>query len=111
MLNLLRLQRWRQLKRQQRLHHVVAVRRRRSFAAGALGDLAAMEEVVALHYEGLHHSLVQFGGGECLLVLKVRTHERGPEADGEVVGRHQCGLAVLTYSTDGEKEINRVVQG
>lgn len=94
-LDLLRLQRRRQLQRQQRLHHAVAVRRRRALAAGAVGHLAAVEEVVALEDEGLDHRLVQLGGGQRVLVLEVRTHQRRPEADGQVVGRHQRGLAVL----------------
>lgn len=100
-LDLLRLQRRRQLQRQQRLHHVVAVRRRRralpDAAAGAVNRLAAVEEVVALHDEGLHDGLVQLGGGQRVLVLEVGAHQRGPEADGQVVGRHQDRLAVLAH--------------
>lgn len=73
-LDLLRLQGRGQLQREQSFHHVVAVWRRRALAAGALGHLAAMEEVVALHDEGLDDRLVQLGGGQCVLVLEVGTH-------------------------------------
>lgn len=62
-LDLLRLQRRGQLQRQQDLYHVVTVRRRRALAAGALGHLSSVEEVVALQDEALDHGLVQFGGG------------------------------------------------
>lgn len=100
-LDLLWLQRRRQLQRQQRLHHAVAMWRWRALAAGALRHLAAVEEVVALDDEGLDDRLVQLGGGQCVLVLKVRSHQGGPEADGQVVGRHQDGLAVLADPATG----------
>lgn len=103
MLDLLRLQGRGQLQREQGLHHVVAVRRRRALAAGALGHLATVEEVVALHDEGLDDGLVQLGGGQRVLVLEVGPHQRGPEADGQVVGRHQGGLAVLTHPEAGNR--------
>lgn len=96
-LDLLRLQGWRQLQREQGLHHVVAVRRRRALAAGALSHLAAVEEVIALHDEGLDDGLVQLGGGQRVLVLEVRPHQRGPEADRQVISCHQGGLAVLAH--------------
>lgn len=102
-LDLLRLQGRGQLQREQSLHHVVAVRRRRALATGALGHLAAVEEVVALHDEGLDDGLVQLGGGQRVLVLKVGPHQRGPEADGQVVGRHQGGLAVLAHPAAGNR--------
>lgn len=104
-LDLLRLQRRWQLQRQQRLHHVVAMWRRRALAAGALGNLAAVEEVVALDDEGLDDGLVQLGGGQRVLVLKIRSHQSGPEADGQVVGRHQGGLAVLADPGTGNNHI------
>lgn len=97
MLDLLRLQ-WRgQLQRQQRLHHVVAAWRRRALAAGALRHLTAVEEEVALQDEGLDDGLVQLGGGQRVLVLEVGPHQRGPETDGQVLRRHQGGLAVLVH--------------
>ncbi len=104
-LDLLRLQGRGQLQREQSLHHVVAVRRRRALAAGALGHLAAVEEVVALHDEGLDDGLVQLGGGQRVLVLEVGPHQRGPEADGQVVGRHQGGLAVLAHPAAGNRKV------
>lgn len=104
-LDLLRLQRRWQLQRQQRLHHVVAMWWRRALAAGALSHLAAVEEVVALDDEGLDDGLVQLGGGQRVLVLKVRSHQSGPEADGQVVGRHQGGLAVLADPGTGNNRI------
>lgn len=104
-LDLLRLQRGRQLQRQQRLHHVVAVWRRRALTAGALSHLAAVEEVVALDDEGLDDCLVQLGGGQRVLVLKVRSHQSGPEADGQVVGSHQDGLTVLADPGTGNNHI------
>lgn len=103
-LDLLRLQGRGQLQRQQGLHHVVAVRRWRALAAGALGYLAAMEEVVALHDEGLDDSLVELGGRQRVLVLEVGPHQCWPEADGQVVGSHQGGLAVLTHPAGGHRE-------
>lgn len=104
-LDLLRLQRRRQLQRQQRLHHVVAMRRWRALAAGALSHLAVVEEVGALDDEGLDDCLVQLRGGQRLLVLKVRSHQSGPEADGQVVGSHQDGLAVLADPGTGNNHI------
>lgn len=106
-LDLLWLQGWGKLQWQQSLHHVVAVRRRRALAAGALCHLTAVKEVVALHDEGLDDGLVQLGGRQRVLVLEVGPHERGPEADGQVVGRHQRGLAVLAHpeeETGAEKK-------
>lgn len=97
-LDLLWLQGGRQLQRQQGLHHVVAVRGRCPFAAGALGHLAAVEEVVALYNEGLNDGLVQLGGRQRVLVLEVGPHERGPEADGQIVGCHQGCFAMLAHS-------------
>lgn len=73
------------------------MRRWRALAAGALSHLAAVEEVVTLDDEGLDDCLVQLGGGQRVLVLKVRPHQSGPEADGQVVGRHQDGLTVLAH--------------
>lgn len=105
-LDLLRLQGRGQLQRQQSLHHVVAVRRRRALTARALGHLAAVEEVVALHDEGLDDGLVQLGGGQRVLVLEVRPHQSRPEADGEVVGRHQRGLTVLAHPEGGDGRYN-----
>lgn len=104
MLDLLRLQGRGKLQRQQSLHHVVAVRRRRALAAGALCHLAAVEEVVALHDEGLDDGLVQLGGRQRVLVLEVGPHECGPEADGQVVGRHQVGLAVLAHPAEETRQ-------
>lgn len=106
-LDLLRLQGRGQLQRQQGLHHVVAVWRRRALAAGALGHLAAVEEVVALHDEGLDDGLVQLGGGQRVLVLEVGPHQRGPEADGQVVGRHERGLAVLAHPAGGHGQTHQ----
>lgn len=96
MLDLLRLEWRRELQGQQRLQ-AVAVWRRGSLSAGRLRDVTAIEEVLALLDEGLDDGLVEFGGGERVLVLKVRPHERGPETNGEIVGGHQRGLAMLTY--------------
>lgn len=100
MLDLLRLQRWWQLQGQQCLHHVVAVRRRRALAAGALGHFAAVEEVVALQDERLDHRLVQLCGRQRILVLEVGPHQCRPEADGQVIGRHQRHLTVLADPAD-----------
>ncbi len=107
-LDLLWLQRWRQLQREQSLHHVVAVRGRRALAAGTLSHLATMKEVVALHDEGLNYSLVQLGGGQRVFVLEVGPHQRGPKADGQVVGRHQGGLAVLAHPETGSRETVKI---
>lgn len=96
-LDLLRLERRRELQGEQRLRQAVAVWRRRALVAGRLHHLAPVEEVLALLDEGLDDRLVELGGGERVLVLEVRPHQRRPEADGEVVGRHQGGLTVLAY--------------
>lgn len=96
MQDLLGLEWWRKLQGQQRLQ-AVAVWRRGSLSAGGLCDVTAIEEVLALLDEGLDDGLVEFGGGKCVLVLKVGPHECGPETNGEIVGGHQCGLALLTY--------------
>lgn len=78
----------------------MAVWRWCALTAGALCHLAAVEEVVALYDERLDDGLVQLGGRQRVLVLKVGPHERGPEADGQVVGRHQGGLAVLAHPAE-----------
>lgn len=97
MLDLLWLQRRGQLQGQQGLHHVVAMWRWRALTTGALSHFATMEEVVTLHNEGLNDGLIQLCGRQCVLILEVRTHQSGPEADGQVVRRHQSGLTVLTH--------------
>lgn len=97
MLYLLGLQRGGQLQGQKSLHHVVAMWRGCSLVAGGLGHVTPMEEIVALHDERLDDGLVELGGGQRVPVLKVRTHEGGPETDGQVVGRHQGGLAMLAH--------------
>lgn len=89
----------------------MAVWRRRALAAGALCHLAAVEEVVALDDEGLDDCLVQLGGGQRVLVLKVGSHQSGPEADGQVVGSHQDGLTVLADPGTGNNHIQEADMG
>lgn len=71
--------------------------RRRAYSAGRLDYFATVEEVVALLDEALDDRLVEFGGGQRVLVLKVGPHERRPEADGQIVCRHQRRLTLLAH--------------
>lgn len=96
MLDLLWLEGRRELQGHQRLQ-TMTVWRRSPLSAGGLCDITTTEEILALLDEGLDDGLVEFGGGQRILVLKIRPHERRPETDGEIVGRHQRGLALLTY--------------
>lgn len=100
MLDLLWLEGWRELQGQQRLQ-AVAVGWRCALSAGRLGHVSAIEEILALLDEALDDGLVEFGGGQCVLVFEIRPHERWPETDGEIVGGHQCGLAMLTNPGGG----------
>lgn len=77
--------------------HVPDVWRRRSRGAGRLHYFTTIEEVVALLDEALDDRLVEFGGGQRVLVLKVGPHERRPEADGQIVCRHQRRLTLLAH--------------
>jgi len=97
MLDLLRLQRWGQLQRQQSFHHVVTMWRRCPLTAGALSYFTTMEKVVTLLNEGLNDGLVQLCGRQGLLGLEVGPHQSGPAADGQVVGCHLVRLAVLAH--------------
>lgn len=102
MLDLLWLEGRRELKGQQGLQ-AVAVWRRRPLGAGGLCDFTTIEEILALLDEGLDDGLVEFGGGQRVLVLKIRPHERRPETDGQIVGCHQRGLTMLTYPSGGRR--------
>lgn len=77
--------------------HVPGVWRRRACGARRLDYFASVEEVVALLDEALDDRLVKFGGGQRVLVLKVGPHQRRPEANGQIVCRHQRRLTLLTH--------------
>lgn len=79
--------------------HVPGVWRRRACSTGRLDYFTAVEEIVALLDEALDDRLVEFGGGQRVLVLKVGSHKRRPEADGQIVCRHQCRLTLLAHPT------------
>ncbi len=81
----------------------MAVWRRRPLSAGGLCDFTTIEEILALHDEVLNDGLVEFGGGQRVPVLKIRPHERRPETDGKIVGRHQRGLTMMTYPSEEDK--------
>lgn len=77
----------------------------RSVRGGGTGDGAdqfhqrpVVKEERALMNEDLDDGLVRPGGCQRVHGLEVRSHERGPEADGEVFTVHQIQLAVLTDS-------------
>lgn len=83
----------------------MAVWRRRPLGTGRLCDFPTIEEILALLDEGLDDGLVEFGGGQCVLVLKIGPHERGPETNGQIVSRHQRGLTLLTYPVEVSDDI------
>lgn len=84
------------------MSHVPSVWRRCSCGPRRLDYFAAIKEVVTLLDEALDDRLVEFGGGQRVLVLKVGPHERWPEADRQIVCRHQRRLTLLAHP-EGKK--------
>lgn len=66
-------------------------------AGQAVSQRLIVEEVCALVDEALDDCLVGAGGGQGVHGGEVGPHQRGPEADGQVLAGHQVHLVVLTH--------------
>lgn len=64
---------------------------------GHVSEGLIVEEVGALLDEALDDCLVGACGGQCVHGGEVRAHQRGPEADGQVLAGHQIQLTVLAH--------------
>lgn len=66
-------------------------------AGEAFSQGLVVEEVGALVDEALDDCLVGAGGGQGVHGGEVGSHQRGPEADGQILTGHQVHLVALTH--------------